>query len=59
MKELHKKYKNTARVLTEMGFIGVMMDVKLLKVKKAMVFEDNKAKIRHLMENPCMNKAGS
>ena len=39
---------------TEMGFIGVMMNVKLLKVKKAMVFEDNKAKIRHLMENPCV-----
>jgi hypothetical protein len=41
-----------------MGFNGAMMDVKLPKVKKAMAFEDNEAKIQHLMENRCMNKAG-
>ena len=58
MKELHKEYKKMARVLAGMGFNGGTMDVKLPKVKKMMVFKDNKAKIQHLMENCCMNKAG-
>ena len=58
MKELHKEYKKTARVLTGMGYNGGMMNVKLPKVTKATVFENNKGKIQHLMENHCMNKAG-
>jgi len=58
MKALNKEYRKTAKVLTGMGFNGGVMDVKLPKVKKAGVFEDNKARIQYLVDNRCMNKAG-
>ncbi len=44
--------------MTGMGFNGNMMDVKLPKVKKTVVFEDNKEKIQYLVENRLINKAG-
>jgi hypothetical protein len=34
------------------------MDVKLPKVKKNAVFEDNEEKIQYLVENHLINKAG-
>ena len=58
MKALHKEYKRTARVLTGMGFNGHMMDLKLPKVKAAAVFEDNKEKINHLVENRGIEEGG-
>ncbi len=47
-----------ARVLTGMGFNVCMMDLKLPKVKAAVVFKDNKEKINHLVEN-CLLWEGS
>ena len=47
-----------ARVLTGMGFIRAVLDVKLPKAKKAVVYEDNEARIQHMTDNHCMNKAG-
>ncbi len=45
MTALHKEYRKTARVFTGMGFNGGFLDVKLPKVKAAVAFEDNEAKI--------------
>ena len=58
MKALSVEYRKTARVLTGMGFNGAVLDVKLPKAKKAMVYEDNEARIQHMIDNRCMNKAG-
>ena len=58
MKALSVEYRKTARVLTGMGFNGAVLDVKLPKAKKAVVYEDNEARIQHMIDNRCMNKAG-
>ncbi len=59
MKALNTEYRKTARELLGMGFNGGVMDVKLPKVKAAVVFEDNEEeKINYLVENRLINKAG-
>ena len=47
-----------ARISTEMGFNGSVMDVRLTKVKAAAVFEDHKEKMNYLVRNHLINKAG-
>lgn len=60
LEALHKEYCRVARVLTGMGFNGNMMDVKLPKVKKSVVFKDNEEKIQiqYFVDNRLINKAG-
>ena len=55
---LDKKYKIAAKTLTGMGYNGTMLDCELPKVKKKPVFCDEEVRIKHIVDNKLMTKAG-
>jgi hypothetical protein len=49
MKALSVKYCKMAQVLTGMGFIGAVLDVKLPKAKKAVVYKVSRSEAERLL----------
>ena len=58
MSALHESYKKAGYALTDIGLNGAMLDIELPKVKVAPVFVDDEEKIKHIVENRLINKAG-